>query len=179
MPTPHCLQKMLYERSARNFGICRKDALGGRNVILQGINGVDYTIFVSLPPVQHTPNKEQHVGGSTCDRIIWYNSIECLTTEVDVWSFPPKTAYLPMIIAACTREIDPYPNDENELYVSSTGELHEAFYEIERKWKTSEYYEQLQATLAAVKTPLVLDKVIGVALGPLIIRTLFNRYSII
>jgi hypothetical protein len=45
--------------------ICRKDALGGRNVTLQGINGVDYKTFVSLPPVQPTPNAKQHLGGST------------------------------------------------------------------------------------------------------------------
>jgi hypothetical protein len=83
-----------------------------------------------------------------------------------------------MIITACTREIDPWPDDENDLYVSSTKELREAFYEMERKWKMSEYYEQLQAALAAVKTPLVLDKVIGVALGPLILRTV-NGDSII
>ncbi|KAI0415535.1 hypothetical protein F5X98DRAFT_213444 [Xylaria grammica] len=164
-------------KASEELEICRKNALGGRNVILQGINGVNYEIFVSLAAVQHTSNKEQHLGGSTW--IISYNSIEYLTTKRDVRSFSPETAYLPMIITACTREIDPYPYDENELYVSSTEELREAFHEIERKWKMSEYYEQLQATLAAIKTPFVLDKVIGVALGPLIIRTLVNRHSII
>ncbi|KAJ2969941.1 hypothetical protein NUW58_g9847 [Xylaria curta] len=155
---------------------CRKDAVDGRSVTLQGINGVDYEVLVSLPPIQYTLSEEQHVGGSTW--VIMYNSIEHLTTERNVRTFSPNTAYLPMIIATCTRRIKPHP-EENELHASSTEELGKAFHEIEQKWKTSEYYDKLQAALATVKTPIVLDKVIGVALGPLIIRTLVNRRSII
>ncbi|KAI0555178.1 hypothetical protein F4679DRAFT_522518 [Xylaria curta] len=164
----------------RNVGkeleICRKDALDGRDVILRGINGVDYKIFVSLPPVQHPTEKEQHNGGSTW--IISYNSIESLTERDDRF-FSPEIAYLPMTITTCTWEIDPHPDDGNNLDAPSTEELHKAFYEIEQKWKMSAYYERLQAALAAVKTSLVLDKVIGVALGPLVMETLVNRKSII
>ncbi|KAI1734351.1 hypothetical protein F4680DRAFT_438836 [Xylaria scruposa] len=150
----------------KELEICQKDALSSQNVILQGINGVDYKISVYLPPVQ----------GSMW--MISYNSIESLT-ERNVWFFSPETAYLPMTITTCTWEIDPHPDDGNELYASSTEEVHKAFYEIEQEWKMSEYYERLQAALAAVRTPLVLDKVIGVALGPLVVETRVNRDSII
>ncbi|KAI0534025.1 hypothetical protein GGR58DRAFT_484392 [Xylaria digitata] len=171
------LTKDSIRKAGEELEICRNDTSGGRNVILQGINGVDYEIFISPPPVRRRPNKRQHLGGSTW--FIWYHSIEHLTIRRDVECFDPKTAYLPMHIAACTREMRPHADDENDLYASSMEEPHEAFYEIERKWKMSEYYEQLQAALAAVKTPLVLDKVIGVALGPLIIGTRVHRRSII
>ncbi|KAI0426383.1 hypothetical protein F5Y09DRAFT_319038 [Xylaria sp. FL1042] len=154
---------------------CQRDASESRNITLKGINGIDCEITVSLPRVQDLPNKNQYFGGSTW--VIAYHSFEWLTNERNTWFFHPKTAYLSLSIAACTREINLRPGDD-ALRASSTEELRDTFHEIERSWKASEYYERLQGALAAVKTPLVLDKVIGVALGPLILETLVNRDSI-
>ncbi|KAI0470383.1 hypothetical protein F4859DRAFT_486577 [Xylaria cf. heliscus] len=172
--------KEAIRKAGEQLESCRKGALGGRNVVLQGINGIDYESIICPPPVQDTPdptNKEQHVEEWTW--VISYKSIERLTNVTNVNYFPPETAYLPMVITTCTMEISPHHPIEDGVYVSSTEELREAFCQIERNWRMSEHYEQLQAALAAVKTPLGLDKVIGVALGPLILRRLVNHKSII
>lgn len=114
------------------------------------------------------------------NRIINYHSIEFLTRETDVAFFYPQRAYLPMEICACVREItDPFTPDENGLRVFSTEELLEAFRDIGRKWRTSHYYQQLQAALAKVNPPFVLDKIIGVALGPLTLGTRLNHDSVL
>jgi hypothetical protein len=55
------------------------------------------------------------------------------------------------------------PEDENDPQVSSTEGLREAFYDIEREWKASEYYKQLEIALAAITTPLAVNKIIGLA----------------
>ncbi|KAI1291333.1 hypothetical protein F5Y03DRAFT_376924 [Xylaria venustula] len=160
--------------------LCQKDALDcNRNVTLKGINGVDYTTWAVLPPSLKRKKKLQHIRGPTW--AIYYASIERLLKEGDVKFFDPKTAYLPMQIMSCY--VDMRHEDENELHVTSAEGLCEAFYDIERKWKMSQAYEQLQTTLdavkAAVKTGFVLDKVVGVALGHLILITQVNRRSII
>ncbi|KAI0969631.1 hypothetical protein F4678DRAFT_473820 [Xylaria arbuscula] len=160
---------------------CQKDASGrNRNVILPGIDGVDYKTSVSLPPSQYTHKRKkhlQHIRGPMW--VINYCSIEHLLQERDVEFFDPTIAYLPMRILACTMELRLRPDDENDLHVTSTEGLREAFCDIEQKWKMSETYEQLQAALAAVKTDFVLDKVIGVALGPPVLITQVNHHSII
>ncbi|KAI1419541.1 hypothetical protein F5Y12DRAFT_788968 [Xylaria sp. FL1777] len=166
-------------KAGEQLEICKKDAClnGGRNVILRGINGVDYEYFAALPPERSTSDREQYFGGSMW--MIAYHSIEHLTIVNDPLFFDPETAYLPMMVAAFTRELRPHSPTEHDLYASSTEELREAFYDIERKWKMSEYYDQLQAALAIISTPPVLDKVFGVALGPLILNDRVNPRSVI
>ncbi|KAJ8129739.1 hypothetical protein O1611_g3893 [Lasiodiplodia mahajangana] len=47
---------------------------------------------------------------------------------------------------------------------------------IEKQWKTSQHYEQVQELLASVKIPFAVTKVIGLGLGPLVIKSqVFER----
>jgi len=84
-----------------------------------------------------------------------------------------------MSIRSVTWRMGSRPEDVNDLHVSSTEELREVFYEIEREWKMSEYYKQLETALTAITTSLVLDKVIGLALGSLVWETRVERDCII
>ncbi|KAI0097356.1 hypothetical protein GGR51DRAFT_553120 [Nemania sp. FL0031] len=171
--------KEAIRKVGQELEICKTITSGGRYVTLRGINGMDYTDFVNLPPEQTVPEGELlYVGGSTW--IIDYRSIECLTRETDVAFFFAQPAYPPMKICACTRTLsNPFAPYEIDLRVSSTEELLEAFRDIERKWRTSHYYQQLQAALAKVNPPFVLDKIFGVALGHLTSGTRLNHDSVL
>ncbi|KAI1379374.1 hypothetical protein F4677DRAFT_442348 [Hypoxylon crocopeplum] len=139
----------------------------GREITLKGINGADYKLFIA-PPKQHKSVNTQHHGGSTW--MISYHSIESLTAHRDIQYFNLQTAYLPMEIFACTREIDYGPEYEEKSPVSSTEDLSRAFQDAERQWK-SEHQRRLQVGLATLETPFILDKVVALALGPLILGT--------
>ncbi|KAI0836614.1 hypothetical protein F5Y06DRAFT_272951 [Hypoxylon sp. FL0890] len=149
------------------LAVFQKGVVNSGEVTLKGINGVDYKVFIAPP--RHNSSKNQHIGGSTW--MIFYQSIESLTLYRDTQFFEPQTAYLPMKIGACTREIDHVPEYEEKPPVSSTEELCQAFRYAEHQFRTSKYQDQLQATLATLETPFVLDKIVGLALGPLILGT--------
>lgn len=74
-----------------------------------------------------------------------------------------------MEIAACTREIDFDPEYEDKSPVSSTEDLCRAFQDVEQKLRASEYQERLQVALNTLNVPFVLDKIVALALGPLIL----------
>ncbi|KAI0423779.1 hypothetical protein F5Y09DRAFT_326397 [Xylaria sp. FL1042] len=170
--------KEAMRKVGQELEICKTVTSGRRYVTLRGINGVDYTNPVDHPREQLTSRAELYVGGSTW--VINYNSIESLTRERDIEFFSPQRAYLAMEINACYRELEtPLIPDENDLQIFSTEDLLKAYQDIGRQWRTSDYYQQLQAALAKVKSPIALDKIIGVALGPLTIQTQLNHRSVL
>ncbi|KAI1178922.1 hypothetical protein F4777DRAFT_536182 [Nemania sp. FL0916] len=164
---------------AQKLEACRNRPKDKQEITLQGIDGLDYneTIFPRPEEVASPGGEELHVGG---DRwVIEYHAIEDLTMERDPLRFSPGKAYLSMTINICTRWLILDTLDEKDVPVSSTEELREVFRDKEQEWKMSEYYGQLQAALATVNTPLVLDKVIGVALGPPALGARAHHNSII
>ncbi|KAI0903238.1 hypothetical protein F4823DRAFT_636475 [Ustulina deusta] len=158
------------------LSIFQQGASSGHQITLRGINGVDYSTFVDCPPVEYEPGKRYHIGGSTWR--INYNSIQWLTVHRDLDFFIPETAYLPMGICDCVTEIGDAILEDGSP-VPSTEEVLDVFRDRERQWKTSQHHEQLQAALSAVKTPLVLDKVIAVALGPLVVGSQIGDKSMV
>ncbi|KAI0518042.1 hypothetical protein F5B22DRAFT_645291 [Xylaria bambusicola] len=170
--------KEAIRKVGQKLEVCKTVTSGGRYVTLRGINGMDYTNFVYLPSEETMSEAELFVGGSTW--IINYRPIEFLIREIGVAFFYPQRVYLPMEIYTYAREItDPFTPDKNDLRVFSTEELLEVFHDIGRKWRTSHYYQQLQAALAKVNPPFVLDKIIGVALGHLTSGTRLNHGSVL
>ncbi|KAI1776120.1 hypothetical protein F4818DRAFT_413106 [Hypoxylon cercidicola] len=143
--------------------VFQKGTLDSGEITLKGINGVDYKVFIDPPYHNSSPN--QHLGCSTW--IIDYRSIQRFTTYRDRRSFYPREAYLPMVILACTREIEHNPKYEEKRPVFSTEGLSRVYQDAKRQWRTGEYQERLQMALATIEVPFVLNKVVALALGPL------------
>ncbi|KAI0400829.1 hypothetical protein F4802DRAFT_601591 [Xylaria palmicola] len=143
----------------------RKD---GETIVLRGINGVDYEVLVD-PPLSEIIEacENDHVGGSTW--IIRYNSIVSLTRNVELEHLRLQKAYLPMWICAPIRRIGEFaefkdpPNPPEEDF-----NIYQA---IEKQWKASEHFGQVQEMLASVEIPFTVTKVISLALGPLVLKS--------
>ncbi|KAI0201873.1 hypothetical protein F4808DRAFT_459629 [Astrocystis sublimbata] len=138
----------------------------GAKITLKGINGVDYEPFVEPPIPERREN--EHVGGAKW--MIVYNSIRYLTTCRDnIEFFDFEKAYLPMWICAPIIEVGPGlefknpPNPPEEDF-----SLYQALVE---QWKTSQHFEQVQELLASVEIPFAVTKVIGLGLGPLVLKS--------
>ncbi|KAI1110849.1 hypothetical protein F5Y14DRAFT_427654 [Nemania sp. NC0429] len=147
------------------------------NVIIKGVNGVDYEIFVQSPSLG-PPRPNQILGGSKW--VIFYYSIESLTTFKlpDLRLFNPQLAYLPMQIRSPIRLRLGYnvPIDEEPLLLP-TEEYFRMYQTIEEQWKMSPYYVQLEEILSSIKIPFALTKVIALALGSLVVRSQINKRS--
>ncbi|KAI1074874.1 hypothetical protein F5B20DRAFT_562147 [Whalleya microplaca] len=156
--TKHEMQKV-----GEELAVFRKGALDGRKINFKGINGAKVDIFID--PRKHDLSQSKSDMGSTW--IIDYHSIQRLTNYSDPRHFVPQTAYLPMHITACTRELENAADDTKSTLVHSADDLSKVYKDAEREWRASKYHEQLQQVLAAVEVPFVLDKVIGFSLGPL------------
>ncbi|KAI2620767.1 hypothetical protein GGS26DRAFT_570730 [Hypomontagnella submonticulosa] len=129
---------------------------GPREITLPGLNGVDY----KYSPIRHLPTAEDWKW------VICYSSIEGLTFWQYAPSFHLQIAHLPMRITT-SHLWNPHQPHCKKAPVPSTEDVHRAFQDTERQWKASEYQDKLQETLASLKIPFALDKVIGFALGPL------------
>ncbi|KAI1400726.1 hypothetical protein F4819DRAFT_497134 [Hypoxylon fuscum] len=138
----------------------------GGNITTRGVNGVDYEVFVR-PPCRRPPRENEVRGGSTW--VIRYYAIEHLTSfeHPDLAIFDPQSAYLPMRIGAIIRSPAPPEEDLN------------TYWAIERQWKTSEHYAQLQEVLTNVEIPFPLAKVIAVASGKLVVRSQVSKRRVI
>ncbi|KAI0858398.1 hypothetical protein F4860DRAFT_317585 [Xylaria cubensis] len=140
----------------------------GAKITLKGINGVDYELFVD-PPISERGENE-HVGGATWT--IRYNSITYLTNRQNIDYFKFEKAYLPMWICAPIMRIgiefkNPPTPPEEDFNMYQT---------IVQQWKTSQHFEQVQDVLASVEIPFAVTKVIGLGLGPLVIKSrVFER----
>ncbi|GAP87467.2 putative SRR1 like protein [Rosellinia necatrix] len=146
----------------------------GGNIILKGVNGVDYEIFVH-PPSLRRPRVNQVLGGSKW--VIRYYSIESLTTYTspDLHLFDPQLAYLPMQIHAPIRLLTNFDHSIDQKPPAPPTEDLSTYQAIEQQWKTSQHYTQLQEILTAIEIPFTLTKVIALALGPLIVRSQINK----
>ncbi|KAJ2995529.1 hypothetical protein NUW58_g1243 [Xylaria curta] len=142
----------------------------GAKIMLKGINGVDYELFVNPPISERTEN--EHVGGATWT--IVYSSVKSLTSGQWMENSDFQKAYLPMWICAPIRRIGeglefttpPTPPEEDfNMYQA-----------IEQQWKTSQHFEQAQEALDSVEIPFTVTKVIGLGLGPLVLKSrVFER----
>ncbi|KAI1453900.1 hypothetical protein F4805DRAFT_352954 [Annulohypoxylon moriforme] len=162
--------------------IFQKEEAKGREITLRGVDGTDYKVSVAAPSHNTPAPKNQHLGGSTW--MISYHSIRTLTSYeyqkfMFMFMFNPQTAYLPMQILSFTKVIENPFEYEEKRPMSSTDDLRLAFQEVERQWRTSEYHERLQAALTMLETPLVLDKVVALALGHIVAGSHINDRSII
>ncbi|KAI0415185.1 hypothetical protein F5X98DRAFT_227654 [Xylaria grammica] len=136
----------------------------GANIIMKGINGVDYEVFVKAP--SHDPPREnEHLGGSSW--AILYRSIKSLTTYIHVDYFDFQSAYLPMRIYAPIRLLSHSP--EYKKPPAPPAEDFSTYQAIEQHWRTSQHYKELQEILATMEIPFTLTKVIALALGALIL----------
>ncbi|KAI1192954.1 hypothetical protein F5X97DRAFT_60571 [Nemania serpens] len=143
----------------------------GAKITLKGINGVDYEVSVD-PPISERGENE-HVGGATW--AIAYKSIIYLTSCRDIEFFNFEKAYLPMWICAPIRRLGiglefknppTLPEEDFTMYQTTV-----------QQWKTSQHFEQVQDVLASVKIPFPVTKVIGLGLGPLVIKSrVFERF---
>lgn len=99
----------------------------------------------------------------------------------DIAIFDLQSAYLPMRIGAIIRvrnenvrdsplEMQPPAPPEEDL---------NTYWAMERQWKTSEHYAQLQEVLTNVEIPFPLTKVIAVASGKLVVRSQVNKRRVL
>ncbi|OTA96504.1 hypothetical protein M434DRAFT_27641 [Hypoxylon sp. CO27-5] len=145
----------------------------GATIILKGINGVDYEAFVE-PPINEPPRENEHTGGSKW--MISYSSARSLT-NTSAYLFDFQSAYLPMriyapiILLRHDPECMPPPAPPSEDFTT--------YQAIERQWKTSQHYEQLQEILATIEVPFIPTKVIALALGPLTLMSQVCERSVL
>ncbi|KAI5857448.1 hypothetical protein GGS23DRAFT_587480 [Durotheca rogersii] len=141
----------------------------GGNIILKGVNGVDYEVFVN--PLTRDPlGENEHLGAAKW--MIRYHSVNCLTTypykHADFFDFP--SAYLPMRIFPPIMWL----RDDHPVYripPTPPAEDFSAYQAIERQWRTTQHYERLQEILATVEIPFALTKLVALALGPFTIKS--------
>ncbi|KAI0190762.1 hypothetical protein EV127DRAFT_481001 [Xylaria flabelliformis] len=143
----------------------------GGNIIMRGINGVDYEVFIR-PPGRRPSRENEHVRGPSW--VIRYYSIKDLTCfkHPDIELFDLQSAYLPMRICSIVRIL--YNIDKNPLYTKPPAPPEEdlsTYQTIEKQWKTSEHYTQIHEMLAKIEIPFTLTKIIAVALGPLVVNS--------
>ncbi|KAI1741422.1 hypothetical protein F4680DRAFT_457944 [Xylaria scruposa] len=150
----------------------------GGNIILKGVNGVDYEVFVN-PPSLRPPRVNQVLGGSKW--VIRYYSIEHLTTFTlpDLLLFDPESAYLPMQICAPIRLLTNFDDTVDKRPPAPPIEDFSTYQTIEQQWKTSQHYGQLQEFLNKVEIPFTLTKVIALALGRLIVRSQVDKRRVL
>ncbi|TGJ86224.1 hypothetical protein E0Z10_g2522 [Xylaria hypoxylon] len=147
----------------------QKGERDGGNTILKGVNGIDYEVFIE-PRSRDPPRENEHVGGSKW--IIIYSSIKHLTTYIDVPFFNLQSAYLPMRIVAPIALLSNRPEyTKPPAPPAPPAEDFGTYQALEREWRTSQHYERLQEMLATIVFPFTLTKVIGLALGALVIRS--------
>ncbi|KAI0433011.1 hypothetical protein F5Y09DRAFT_339005 [Xylaria sp. FL1042] len=137
-------------------------------ITVTGINGTEYQILAGGDP---------WLAPEGSKWVINYRSIQSLTVHKDTQFRNSNTAYLSLGIIACTwvPKVDtllknPQPSKEWLLH---------DFQDRERQWKASKAYEELRTALSAIKTPFVLDKLVAVALGPLVFRCAHLEHSMI
>ncbi|KAK5628628.1 hypothetical protein RRF57_004343 [Xylaria bambusicola] len=176
--------KNAMRRVAKELKLCEEALSHGSEkcvAILPGIDGFDHRSTVDLVPPLLEPPHKLIPGTSMC--VILYQAIERLTYDGDDSYLRPTDPYLSMDIDMLTRftldedDKDDEP-DKKDLHVSSVDGLCGAFSAIEREWGKSKYYERLQAALDAARPPVILDKVVGVALGSLCTETNVHYRSI-
>ncbi|KAI1360586.1 hypothetical protein F5Y08DRAFT_45062 [Xylaria arbuscula] len=145
----------------------------GGNITLRGVNGVNYEVFVH-PPYRGPPRENEVPGGSTW--VIRYHALEYLTSFKlsDIAVFDLQSAYLPMKIVAVIR-LRIENSKDSSLRPAPPHEDLTTYRAIERQWKTSEHYAQLQEVLAKVEIPIPLTKVIAVGSGKLVIQSQVNQ----
>ncbi|KAI1781540.1 hypothetical protein F4818DRAFT_436731 [Hypoxylon cercidicola] len=151
----------------------RKD---GGNITMRGVNGVDYE--VSVRPPSRRPLREKDVQGD----FIWvirHYALEHLTSfnQPDIAIFDLQSAYLPLRIRPIfivrnenVKDIQPPAPPEEDL---------NTYWAIERQWKASEHYAQLQEVLTNVEIPFPLTKVIAVASGQLVVLSQVNKRRVL
>ncbi|KAI1428469.1 hypothetical protein F5Y12DRAFT_25968 [Xylaria sp. FL1777] len=140
----------------------------GAKIMLKGINGVDYEVFVNPPFSERREN--EHVGGAT---VICYNSFMSLTSGLHIEVSGFQKAYLPMWIYAPIRKVEGLEFENPPTPPEEDFNLYQA---IEQQWKTSQHFEQVQEVLASVEIPSTLTKAIGLGLGPLVLKSrVFER----
>ncbi|KAI0867203.1 hypothetical protein GGS24DRAFT_517642 [Hypoxylon argillaceum] len=144
------------------------DHNNGAKITLKGING---ELFVN-PPISERGENE-HVGVS--DRAITYKSIKYLTRCWSIEFFKFEKAHLPMWICAPIRQYgrglefkNPPTPPEEDFNIYQT---------IVQQWKTSQHFEKVQDVLASVEIPFAVTKIIGLGLGPLVVKSrVFERF---
>ncbi|RWA04127.1 hypothetical protein EKO27_g10979 [Xylaria grammica] len=142
----------------------------GATITFKGINGVDYELFVE-PPIPERGENE-HVGGAKW--MISYKSIRYLTTCQDLEFFKFEKAYLPMWIFSPIMRLG--TGLEFKHPPTRPEEDFNMYQAIVQQWKTSQHFEQVQDVLASVEIPFAVTKVIGLGLGPLVIKSrVFER----
>jgi hypothetical protein len=103
-----------------------------------------------------------------------YNSIVNLTSCQDIEIFNFEKAYLPMWICAPIRRFGIGLEFKNPP--TSPEEDFSMYQTIVQQWKTSQHFEQVQDVLASVEIPFAVTKVIGLGLGPLVLKSrVFER----
>ncbi|KAI0406607.1 hypothetical protein F4802DRAFT_595964 [Xylaria palmicola] len=149
----------------------------GGNITMRGVNGVDYEVFVH-PPHRGPPRENEVLGGSTW--VIHYHALEYLTSFKlpDIALFDLQSAYLLMKIGAIIRARNANVKD-SPLRPAPPGEDLTTYRAIERQWKTSEHYAQLQDVLANVEIPIPLTKVIALASGRLFYQLQVNKRRVL
>ncbi|KAI1737719.1 hypothetical protein F4680DRAFT_204337 [Xylaria scruposa] len=142
----------------------------GAKITFNGINGVDYELFVD--PQISGRGENDHVGGTTW--MIVYRSITYLNSCRDIEFFKFEKAYLPMWIVAPIRRVGTGLEFKNPP--TPPEEDFNMYQTIVQQWKTSQHFEQVQDVLASVEIPFAVTKVIGFGLGPLVLKSrVFDR----
>ncbi|KAI0883909.1 uncharacterized protein GGS22DRAFT_166374 [Annulohypoxylon maeteangense] len=156
------------------------DRNNGGNITMRGVNGVDYEVFVP-PPIRRPPRENEICSDPAW--VIHYCAIEYLTSfkYPDVAIFDLQSAYLPMRIGSivriqkknlksCSLELQRPAAPEEDL---------NTYRAIERHWKTTEHYAQLQEVLSNIEIPFPLTKVIAVASGKLVFQSQVSKRRVL
>ncbi|KAI0977569.1 hypothetical protein F4678DRAFT_477607 [Xylaria arbuscula] len=145
------------------IALLEKGASSECNILLKGINGVDYPLELKHLRGDDFPGRDRHIGGSIWN--IGYNPIQHLTVFEDIDFFHPSSAFFSMDVTGCIRTLE--DSTPTALLAPSTEELLGAYEQRVHQFKESKDNEVLRAALQKMRTRHVLDKFVAVALGPL------------
>ncbi|KAI0393380.1 hypothetical protein F5Y17DRAFT_310825 [Xylariaceae sp. FL0594] len=178
------------QKVAEALRFCEQSRSDRRKVVtvtLPGIDGRDHKMDVNLPRKRPTPSWAEFYLGSQLDAeseldsesqldpeeeltdlSIYYRTAHSMTTDDH---FSVEEAYLPMMITPTSYLMLPSKNGRTAVQVYSAEQLRIVFHSVERRWKAGPHYAQVEATLAAIPSLPALNKVVGLALGPLLTGT--------
>ncbi|KAI1311524.1 hypothetical protein F5Y03DRAFT_391611 [Xylaria venustula] len=131
--------------------LLEKGATSKCNIILKGINGVNYPLeLMDL----HVCRGDGHIGGSRWN--IGYDSIQNLTRFENIDRFHASSAFCSMSVARCTWGLEVY--SDTVPPAPSTEELLGVYEQRLYHFRESKYIEVLRAALQKMRTRHVINK---------------------
>ncbi|KAH9901937.1 hypothetical protein F4778DRAFT_781819 [Xylariomycetidae sp. FL2044] len=150
----------------------------GGKMTAKGVNGIDYEVSVHSPVDYARPGEYEVHGGARWE--IAYRTLDTFTTFPLAAYFGIPGVYLPMMITPVRRFVS--KDDETIHHINEPPaplpERFDAYKDMERQWRSSQHYGQLQELLATIKIPFTLTRAVALALGPLTVGSIVLEHRV-